>query len=345
MLTNSLILTLLSLGGCDRSGTNVLPQPNLDFPAVVEVGNLEVISSSQLVELQSQGYNVREWCDNSGTVARETVGNRQQAEGEPLCYYGVVGMTEIGQRGGVTFTFNGTGDDVCLIVDPETVFWNQSVDLDQPRANYAYPDVEEDDGDVDMFAGLSAYYNGSPGVEIGDFTGFYTDSLGAEISIEYGECFQAGAQTGMNNAHSGRATTEYCGLDTVNRENVEYTVVLETFSVPMDDGVLSFAAVVVDGGCSGISPNECTLSGESLNPDTNRANQNTRSCTVELEESFCQGQGALLGFCCNYPDMCGEDANYDEICKPESFEDGGFEFNAENFCDSYPGLCDCTVAE
>ena len=86
------------------------------------------------------------------------------------------------------------------------MFWNQSVAADNARTNYSYPDLEEDDGDIDMFAGLSAYYTGSPGVEIGDFTGFYPDSLGNQIEIEYGLCTQVGAQ-GQDDSHAGRAAS------------------------------------------------------------------------------------------------------------------------------------------
>ena len=84
------------------------------------------------------------------------------------------------------------------------------------------------------------------------------------MEIEYGECFQFGAQTGMNNAHAGRASVEYCTINTENREGKLYTIVLESFSIPLDDGALGFAAAVVAGSCSDYVLNECTLYGEGL---------------------------------------------------------------------------------
>ncbi len=304
MLMSSLPL-LVSLVGCDRSGLDKVPQPNDAHPAVVEIGQLEVMTLEQYNAMASEGSAASTWCnDTSPTLDRSEVGEREQESDLPLCYYGQVGLAEIGgDVGGATFTFEGTGGKVCLVVDPETVYWNQAVSADNPRDNYSYPDLEEDDGDLDMFAGLSAYYTGSPGVEIGDFTGFYTDSLGNQIEIEYGLCAQGGAQ-GQTDSHSGRATAEYCTIDTTNYPGVEFTVVLETFSVPLDDGLLSFGVMAREGSCSGIT--ECSMMGESLNEDGT-----VRDCTPQLEAAFC-GQQTLESFCCVHPDMCGEDASIDE---------------------------------
>ena len=113
-----------------------------------------------------------------------------------------------------------------------------------------------------MFAGLSSYYTGSPGLEIGDFKGIYTDSLGNKVEIEYGECVQSSQYTA--NAHAGRGAAEFCTIDTNNRVGVEYTVVLESFSIPLDDGSLSFGVAVLEGSCSDYTINECLIPGESL---------------------------------------------------------------------------------
>lgn len=330
MLMSSLPI-LASLIGCDRSGLDKVPQPNDTHPAVVEIGQLEVITLEQYNTLASEGSGASTWCNETSiSEPRATVGDRTQEADLPLCYYGQVGLTEIGgDIGGATFTFEGTGGDVCLVVDPEVVYWNQSVAVDGARDNYSYPDLEEDDGDIDMFAGLSAYYTGSPGVEIGDFTGFYTDSLGNQIEIEYGLCTQVGAQ-GQDDSHSGRATAEYCTIDTSAYAGVEFTVVLETFSVPLDDGLLSFGVMAREGSCAGIS--ECTLLGESLDADGN-----VNACTPQLEAAFC-GQQTLESFCCVHPEMCGEDATPDE-CE-SALEDYGVSdveelesaFCAENSC-------------
>ena len=212
-----------------------------------------------------------------------------------------MGKLRVGIKGGATLTFDGTGGDVCIIVDPESVFWNEAVAANDPEPRYSYPDVEEDDGDIDLFAGMSAYYTGSPGVDVGDFKGFYTDSLGNRIEIEYGECFQFGAQSGMNNAHAGRAAVEYCTINTANREGVEYTAVLESFSVPLDDAGLGFGVILLEGSCTDFSINECTIYGDSLvevrdskdkvvKDDQGFIEAEVRSCTLELERASCEGK-------------------------------------------------------
>jgi hypothetical protein len=295
---------LILLAACDRSGADKVPQPDDRYPPVVEIGQLEVISSDQLNSLQADPTAGVAWCADSASADRETVGEREQEADVPLCHYGQAGLAKIGTNGGSTFTFKGTGGQVCLVVDPETVFWNRAVAPTGSREQYSYPDIEEDDGDVDMFAGLSAFYTGSPGVEIGDFVGIYTDSLGNSIEIEYGLCRQSGAQNGMTNAHSGRGTAEFCTINTAGQKDVEFTVVLESFSVPLDDSVLSFAAMVVDGACTQID--ECTLRGESLDPD----NGQTRDCSDKLESAFCD-LGDLVPFCCTNTEMCGEDYDFD----------------------------------
>ena len=151
---------------------------------------MAVMTADLLQELRSEGGNSRSWCQDN-----------LDENGNPYCYYGLLGQAPTGVKGGATFTFRGTGDRVCIVTDPETVFWNTAVASVNPDDKYSYADLEQDDGDIDLFAGLSSYYTGSPGVELGDFKGFYTDSLGNSVAIEYGECFQYGAQSGMNNAH------------------------------------------------------------------------------------------------------------------------------------------------
>lgn len=309
MLKNSLPAILIAFAfGCDRSGIELVPETNGDFDSVIEVGEVGVMTTAQLQELQSavlNGANPQEWCDSNTT-----------ADGKRPCYFGILGQAEVGVKGGATMTFKGTGSDVCLIVDPETVFWNTAVAATRPEREWRHPDFEEDDGDIDLYAGLSSYYTGSPGLEIGDFKGFYTDSLGNQVEIEYGECIQTGSN-GAANAHAGRASVESCTINTYNRTNVEYTMVLESFSIPLDDGALSFGVAVVEGSCSDIGTTECTLYGESLvanrddNGDVTRDENGdlstyVRDCSRQLEQAYCRG--SLLEFCCIYPDMCGEDA-------------------------------------
>lgn len=324
MLKNKSIFLLVLGLSCDRNGDALVPQPNPDFDPVIEIGKMSTITEAELEEIRAEGENAKAWCDASAT-----------GDDPRKCFYGLLGQAEVGIKGGATLTFDGTGSDVCIIVDPETVFWNAAVAANEPELKFSYPDYEEDDGDIDLFAGMSAYYTGSPGIEVGDFKGFYTDSLGNKIEIEYGECFQYGAQTGMNNAHAGRASVEYCTINTENRVGVEYTVVLESFSIPLDDAALGFGVVLLDGACTDYSINECTIYGDSLEETRDSNNKvvlddngfiegTVRDCTLALERASCEAK--LLEFCCVHPDMCGE-ANTEELCEPIAEE-------LENFCDN-----------
>lgn len=291
------------MAACDRSG-DVLPDPE-DVPEIIEVGEIRVLTAEEFTELQTS-LDPAAWC---GDTSKDPEGL-----GRPGCYYGNVSSTAAAFRGGATFTYKGTGDRVCLIADPETVFWNQSIAASNPNEDFTAPDQVNDDGDIDIFSGLSSYYTGSPGVEIGDFLGFYTDSQGRDVEIEFGACFQDGSpQTGIDNAHAGRGTIEWCTVDTSERAGVEYTAVLETFSVPFDDGALSFGAVVVEGPCFNLD--ECSLMLESRSAEAeDNASGGYRSCAPFMELASCQSE--LTPFCCANPEMCGSmDAlEFEEIC-------------------------------
>jgi hypothetical protein len=338
------VLTIFVAGSCDRDGTDLLPKPDSSLERVIEIGQLEVISTSSIEGL-SDLDNPGEWCENEeGDLAR--------------CYYGQLSAPESASRGGATFTFEGTGDYVCIIIDPETVYWNQAIAVAGANEMYTYPDEQFDDGDVDLFAGLSSYYTGSPGIELGDFTGYYTDSLGREIEIEYGECFQRGSDlSGITTAHGGRANVEYCEVNTAEREGVEYTVLIDTFSVPLDDGDVSFATAVVGERCAQIGKpagiTECTFKGEAIDVKTGE----TKECTEKLEEAFCDKDSyAITRFCCANPEMCGDRApenvcdNVAESCceNPSSCDDEeayascteeGGAWNRDDFCGAHPEFC------
>ena len=284
-------------------------------------------------EFRSQGGASKEWCENN-----------TDEEGRPYCYYGVLGQARAGVKGGATFTFSGTDSRVCVVTDPETVFWNTAVAAIGPNERYSYADLEEDDGDIDLFAGLSSYYTGSPGVELGDFRGQYTDSLGNIVEIEYGECFQYGAQTGMNNAHAGRAAAEYCTINTENRLGKLYTAVLESFSIPLDDGALGFGAMVLEGSCGDYVIDECAMYGEGLalqtdadgiaqSDDNGKVLSSPRACTVQLEQAACDG--SLKSFCCEYPAMCGEDEDRSQCETAEALSDN---LNCPTYCEAYGDL-------
>jgi hypothetical protein len=302
------IAILSALTGCDRSGSELVPRPSDAFPGVVEAGELVIITSDDLDTMNSIGPD---YCEDDGSGKK--------------CIYGQVGATEQGKKGGATFTFTATGGDVCVITDPEAVFWSTSIAPANPNESYIYPDNTVDDGDIDLQAGLSSYYTGSPGVELGAFSGYYTDSLGREIEISYSECSQVGYQS-QTDAQAGRAAIEYCDIATEGREGAQYTVVLSTFAVPLDDGVLSFAAVVVEGKCSRVgSLNECTLLGESLDE-----NGVTRTCSESMEVAACDGGAEDLPyFCCANPDMCGDDPPT-EVC---------LNFDRTAWCSENPDLC------
>ncbi len=185
--------------------------------------------------------------------------------------YGEVGPTGTAALGGVTLNFEGTGGSVCLWVDPEIVAWNQSVDALSPTPKWSYPDNVEDDGDLDMSAGLSVYYSGSPGETVGDFAVKYEDSLGEDVYIELSECTMAGYRGGYassGGAHAGRGMPEYCTLNATN-PGVSYTVLLNAWSTPLDDDRLGYGVLVADGSCGNLSRNvgrvdECMIHGEAV---------------------------------------------------------------------------------
>lgn len=278
-----LLIGLVALVGCDRNGRELVQRPDDDYDPVLDLGEINVVDTTTARAIGSEG------CEAD--------------DGSPNCFYEQVGTPPAGTTGGATFTFLGTGSEVCVIMDPEAVFWNQSISPTQPNETYIYPDNIRDDGDLDLFGGLSSYYTGSPGVDVGDFTGYYTDSLGNVIEIEYDEdCSQIGIR-GQSDAHGGRSAPEYCEIDTEQLEGVQFTVVLETFATPLDDGVLSFGAMVVGSGCGvgGISVSECTIPNEALDPETGEPKEGF----AELEAAFCDNQ--MLEYCCAHPEQCGDD--------------------------------------
>ncbi len=258
-------LAIAGLTACDGR-TALMPEPNPDYPGVVDLGEVAVLQPSDI-----KGDSVYE-----------------------MATYEILGPPEVGQRGGASASFIGTGGSVCVIVDPEAVYWSESVSIIDNKEKWAYPDNYLDDGDIDLEVGLSANYTGSPGIEIGDFEAVYEDSLGTESYIEFNEC-AIGGYLGQTDAHSGRGTVESCTIDTSGRAGKEYTVVLNTWSVPFDDFLLSYAFAVVEGDCGSIGAlDECALPNESLS-ETFGA----------LEAAFCDGE--QYTFCTNNPTLCGTD--------------------------------------
>ena len=241
-----------------------------------------------------------------------------------LTIYGEIGPTGDARDGGSTFNFLGTGGPVCVFVDPETVFWSWSI---APNPNteqrvWNYPDNVFDDGDIELFVGLSAYYTGSPGVEIGDFEVSYTDSLGNPVPIELSECTNIGRQ-GQTNAHAGRGFPELCGLAFTD-PGVSYTGLLQTFNTPLDDDRMGYGLIVYEGTCEnliftmtgigaqqqGDSPQaqECLITGESIIPRplkegeipycTGQGCKDQWAGSVEFETEYCLGGAAdMRAFC------------------------------------------------
>jgi hypothetical protein len=193
-------------------------------------------------------------------------------------HYGQLGAPEDpSNRGGATFQFRGTGGKVCVVMDPETVYWSQ--DISKSGSGFIYQDNFRDDGDLDMSVGLSAYYNGSPGVTVGNFQLPYTDPLGEDHNVDFNEC-------NADLKPAGRGTIEFCEINTANREGIFFTTLLKTFSVPIDDGVLSYGVAVIDSPCAPegqpFRKTECTISYEADDGDATGPH-------AALEAAFCGG--------------------------------------------------------
>ena len=378
------VIFLSALSGCDRNADALIPNESDQFPAVIEIGELEVVGKDTLnfiidkqkgtlayikptldgdtplllgdadrdetgfaagyeftdcpeLEAELNGFTEKErydWYLEHGTIDCETFKANTEADNNREAlpfFYGQLGRAPDLTKGGATFTFMGTGDDVCVILDPETVFWNQSIAPASRVDQYAYPDYFDDDGDLDLFGGMSSYYTGSPGVEIGDFRGFYTDSKGELVEIQYGECNQTG-YGGVDGAHAGRAKPEFCTIDTDQQEGVEFTVVMETWAVPLDDGVLSFGVAVMNERCPRVDTSECFIRTESLD-----ANGEPKACTDKLEYAQCDGK--LASFCCANPEMCGDENVVDAgLCEGLMVVDDE-KVTRDAWCEANPVLC------
>ena len=289
------VAALVLLAACEGSGAEFVLEPSGDAPAVADFGMLDVIP-------------LEEWSKLGPQEAIDTYG-----------IHDTVGPATTGHVAGSTFRFIATGGDVCVFTDPELVFWGQSISPISPTVNFQYSDNYNDDGDIDLFAGLSALYTGSPGVEMGDFYGVYTDSQGQQTTIAFNECLQAGYPgSDLVESHSGRGTPEFCTLHTKGREGVEFTVAMQTFAVPLDDGKLDFVAAVVGGKCGGgtvqdpgvglDAPSyECEYHGERFQRD-DESDEDYAIAVVGLEDAYCAQNPSQ--YCCEhdgeYPDLCGE---------------------------------------
>jgi hypothetical protein len=270
---------LAGLAGCDQSGLGFRPRVT-DVAAIQDLGELPVVAAE---DIPSDGIRAG---DLDGQVV-----------------YGQLGVPEDpAVTGGATFTFTGTGGNVCVVLDPEAVYWTRALAVDEngESAGYIYDDNVLDDADVDLEGGLTAYYNGSPGVEIGDFDAVYTDPLGTDHELQFNECRQTGYQS-TPNTHSGRGTTEWCTVNTDQRAGVSFTIVVKTFSVPLDDNIANFAVGVFDGSCTGSTGAISPSPSEVFFRDEYALGEPTEYFS-DLEEAFASNIKKLNNYCADHLD-------------------------------------------
>lgn len=277
-------LLLMTLIGCDHTGFAFRPKVS-DAPAVSDLGELMPL-------------DVERW--NTGAIA-DGAGALDATAWPESIVYGEIGAAENpGTPTGATAHFKGTGHNVCVVTDPEAVYWARSM-ASTGGGRYKYDDNYKDDGDVDMDVGLTAFYTGSPGVEMGDFEAVYTDDAGVDHAIEFNECIMSG-YGGSSDVHAGRSSPERCTIDTSQSAGVEYTIALRTFSLPLDDSRLAYAVGVFDvgtGGCDDVFENveaeECLFTNETgLGTPGDEANG---EYYTGIEQAFCQGPGKVNDYC------------------------------------------------
>jgi len=287
----SLLLATSSLAGCDYTGDFLFPEATpLEDVWVLTDPDGEFLVPADIATVED--------------IAANTI-------------YAEVGAPQTTANGGITADFIGTGGPVCLWVDPEVAFWNQAVfeRLDPEVRKWSYPDNVYDDGDIELFAGLSVYYTGSPGVSVGNFVVAYEDSLGNEVPISLASCpNQVGLQE--EPAASGRGSPEFCTIQSTDL-GISYTILLQTFSTPRDDSRLSFGFLLANGSCESLrnlvgsttaSTDECLIQGEALAPNVDDVeiyygfdalNEAGRiwDRSIDFEGEFCDPEARLDRFC------------------------------------------------
>ena len=266
---------LLAVVGCDFSGDFLFPEVPDDVDTVIDLGEIPVA----------------------------TVESAEDAAAASI--YGQVAATGDATESGVTYTFTGTGGDVCVWVDPEFITWNQSVAVRGRVNRWAYPDNLDDDGDLDIEVGLAIYYNGSPGEEIGDFAIRYEDTLGNPIEVELNECVIPTQQASAN-GHSGRGSVESCTISNT-QPGVSYVVKMSAWSTPINDDRLGYGLLLADGSCRRLrtalsidedtADFECVVPGEAIDweaaagpgPWFGASEVPTMAGAIEFEQAYCNG--------------------------------------------------------
>lgn len=288
---------LLLLAGCDYSGDFL-------FPLAGEIDDVVVLTGP-----------------DGGPVVPAVIESQEDILANII--YSEVGPSLTTNYGGITVNFVGTGNDVCIWVDPEAVFWNQAVSgrPSEESLKWTYPDNFFDDGDLDMFAGLSVYYTGSPGEVMGDFKVAYEDSLGNTVPISLASC--PNLQGIQDLAAAGRGSPEYCTISATD-VGISYTIAMRTFSTPLDDDRLSYGFLIADGPCDSTNPNqqglrqiaasgsaltdECVIQGESIVPagedvgpfygfdELNNAGR-IWPRSIDFEAAYCDPEQRMQRFC------------------------------------------------
>ncbi len=314
------LLLLLSLG-CDRENTDFIPLPIDGYPGIAHLDPLSPIDASNV------GFN-----DDGAVVLHE------------------LGPPEVGTKGGATTTFIANGNVICLVVDPEAVFWNQSVSAQDPVETYYWPENFRDDGDIDMEVGLSAYYTGSPGVEMGDFAQLYEDSLGNEIEVEFNECTMFG-RFGQDGQHAGRGTPEFCEIDTSLHPGRAYTVVLNTWSLPLDDYILSYKVAAFDAtaiaqvndpeATTGTCADVLSYYGSGSDWECMFKNEAQNEAFADFEPWYCGGQHSNWCDCTSDPDPDNDACvRLEENASVDFDWDAGVaEWNDQQYDLVYPDAC------
>lgn len=303
---SALLLGLATLAGCDLNGDFLFAEVAA-VPAVMHVAGSEA-DGGHIVPISGTADDVR-----ANTIYLE------------------VGAPVSGGTGGATLTFLGTGRDVCVWVDPELAHWNTKIGTQGTPGEdvYRFPDNFFDDGDVDLFVGMSVYYTGSFGEEMGDFFVMHEDSLGNKVPVELVACSNRGYNN-VANAHGGRGAPDYCSVGSTT-PGISYTAALRTFSTPLDDDRLAMGVIVYDGSCtelrnvmnsSGLAPEECVIMGEAIRPNGDDAGpwigfdaERAWGGSTQLEEAFCNAE--VSTFCED------EDAKVKEAGATCSWNDAG----------------------
>jgi hypothetical protein len=259
---------------------------------------LLVLSGVALAGCEIDGLTVTQyWDPDAGEAMESDVQDLMQADDPPQLevkvdgewpdpFVGELGPVHWGSGafGGATASFVGTGDEICAIVDPQSVFRDDWVMSGSGETSDASMDnYIDDDGDIDLMLGMSADYTGTPGEIMGSFKRTFVDPLGVEREADFNLCIMYDMY-GLAGGSAGRATPEWCTVETV--EGVQYTVVLQTFSVPLDDDLLRFVLQVREGACPA-SVDECTLRGDADPDPVEVVVGNNTFDYDDLEQRYC----------------------------------------------------------